>query len=201
MKRTRLLVVALAAVLGLLLPALALPAQADHVWVHGHWGRRWSQTPEPPVYDRNMTFRGGFSFAADAAGYWGEKSKRYGYYTVRPYVAAFGGGGGCSAPDWTIVICGTTGLPRDARATILKENATGHIISCLIELDVNKLYWASDYLLQIVVRHEMGHCLGIGHTANNTVMRGEPYPEATTIYVGQHDIDALHDLYYWHGHS
>ncbi len=56
-----------------------------------------------------MTFRGNFSFAADAAGQWDTSSiygppQNYGY-TIRPYVAGYGGGNSCAEQEWTIVIC------------------------------------------------------------------------------------------------
>lgn len=204
---------ALALALALLgaIMAPAPPAMADHAWYGGHWYRTAGQYPQPPVYDRNVTFRNGFSYAADAAGTWATASYHGagGVYTIRPYVPSNGFGGDasdCSLRDWAIVICSAErvydpGAYNEvyARAYPVDFDNFGHIKGCVIRLSLSKLAGVSDYFLKVVMRHEMGHCLGLIHTGTaDSVMRAYDFAAYPPANTNLHDTYALHDMYYWH---
>lgn len=176
----------------------ASPAQAAHEWGYGHW---WKQDAYsiviPTMYDRKNTVRNGFYFANDAADFWWSVSGfRYGPNDLH----SGGNPWDCSPVAWSVVICtGDPGSGGDAstqRWNISLQDA--HTQACVVRLKPN---WNPSFTrLQAVVRHEFGHCGGLGHQPSYTytVMA----PSAPSIDANQHDIDGIRGMYaYNHYHG
>ena len=206
MRRAVMLVMAATVVAGgLILPGA--PAHADHAWGFEHWYSAAGQTSAPPVYDRNDTWRGGIQLADDAARFWTSTSvvgtHRGSYPTINPYLASRGGNAwDCNFQPWAIIICveDSWWAGWAAKAEIDPWGTEGHIQSCRIVLNAAHLRNEQDWRVRVIVRHEMGHCLGLGHTgpswATTPVMAAKP----EALWASEHDVHALYDMYYWHKH-
>lgn len=169
----------------------ATPASADHTNVYGHWAdsQAWPGKPVE-VDDRTLVRSYGVYLAQDAANFW--------RYTIsgehiRPYVARqsydpFN----CSPVYGRTVVCYDNASGHQGQALVWYSGAGGasHIYQCVVKIRTNL---AEERRVQ-VMRHETGHCLGLGHSALFSVMRHD----APTRDAHQHEKDAMATVYRYH---
>lgn len=128
---------------------------------------------------------------------------------IFPYVAGVGGDPwDCSPRAWAIVVCVKNFWDSDpaiATADPFYFNAgaccgiqSKHIMGCVVTIRANTAAWNDLTRLRIATTHELGHCLGLGHTNfANSVMRQASQFE----FPIKHDWDVLWDpMYGTHSH-
>ena len=175
------------------LVAAASPAVADHG--RDHWGHGY----RPQVTVDCSRFGGNFCFyTGDAERAWSANGYPNGFTVGNPWL-------GCSARLGWIVVCANT------RAELMAEGATPTMLAFTdVATDENPsrhIQWAlmrictdcglSSAGLQVIVRHEYGHALGLAHTNFTSVMQDG----STTLAINDHDRATLGSLYSSHDHT
>lgn len=157
----------------------ATPASADHTNVLGHWG---PYGYDPTVWSVDQ------SLSSDSINFW---ANRFGPQSGNNY------GNGCTSPGvGSINICYNSGSVPSGAAGVAyvhqTQDANGwHIRTAHIHivpgLDPTLRMW--------VIRHEMGHAVGLGHTYSGPSVMNEVIRQGTT---NQHDHDAMYTMYVSH---
>ena len=151
--RLRLALAGLAALL-LMPTTLAAPAAADHDNDYGHWN-------QPPL----VVTKAGFAWDSviqDAAFYWQDHAFYRGYYPPLPHRE---GAFSCDPNVGRIVVCAVPPGNFWLGGALGKvwpthyQDGSNHIESMVIYIDDS----LTGAMLQVVMRHEFGHALGLGH--------------------------------------
>jgi hypothetical protein len=187
------------------------PAHANHAWIWGHWYAEWSgETPAPPIWDRNNTYRTGISSHGDdyifrhAAHRWRYNSE----YAIRPWLQYIGGDPwDCSPRDWMIVVClGHPGTDSAGRPALGSMQPTYHDNQLHFRGAVIRLNpwhdWSSTNQLANVGTHELGHALGLGHYFCDcrSVMDPDQGNSTGIRWPDDHDKHSMWDMYLNHAH-
>lgn len=204
-RSTRLILLALTLVvagLGAIGPA-ASPALADHKDLLGHWGNGFA--PEL-VIDSSPGYGVHFANVQDAAGYWQDTNFINGF---RNLFSPVYDNTGCAERGGAIKFCEVgiydSRIPVGADSTFYSHDVCDRSDGCPLGRGQHHLYSMTvfiraglgAYRTQQVYRHEMGHALGLWHTADlNCVMRSDA--NVPVGYRCQHDLDSMRDMYIYH---
>jgi len=133
-------------------------------------------------------------------------------FSITPFLASVGGNDpfNCNATQvWAIIVC--AGFNSDpnvwGEAFVVPYDGT-HTHYSVVRINTNAKNGVplTDAELSWVVTHELGHALGLGHTAFCPNVMPRYYNEQTPggcngwLRPGTHDKASILAMYFWHGH-